>query len=328
MTVSVSVALCTFNGGRYIEEQLRSILNQDPPPRQIVVSDDGSSDNTVTKVTAELKKAEAMGINSLLLDGPREGITANFARAISACTGDIVMLSDQDDVWHDGRLAGSIAAFARRPELLLELSDARLVDEGGAPLGMTLFEALRVRRTDRNAINRGDAFAMLLRRNIATGATVAFRRELFDFAAPLPSEWLHDEWLAIIAAASGAVAASPSQRIDYRQHDANQVGVHRPTLRYRIGRLVDSGPGRNRGLEQRAIVLRDHLRKMSVSTEVLDRVDSKINVEQLRASMHPRRLMRLRKICRLLLSGDYARYTSQGAMEAVRDLVRPGIGSN
>src|SRR4051812_21689758 len=121
----VSVALCTHNGAAFIAEQLESIAGQRPAPAEIVLSDDASADDTVAIARAVM--AEHPGIDFRVLENrPALGVTGNFERAVAACTGDLVALSDQDDLWHDGRLALVSAIFASRPELLLLHSDARL----------------------------------------------------------------------------------------------------------------------------------------------------------------------------------------------------------
>src|SRR4030095_7340214 len=108
------------------------------------------------------------------------------------------------------------APFEARPELLLLHSDASLVDAELAPLGNTLFHALEVQRAELEAIAQGRAFDVFLRRNLVTGATTVFRRSLLDAALPFSDAWVHDEWLAAIAAATACVGGAPEPAIDYR----------------------------------------------------------------------------------------------------------------
>ena len=101
---------------------------------------------------------------------------ANFERCIADTTGDLVFLCDQDDVWHPDKVATMVAEFERRPDLALLFTDADLVDATGWSLGHTLFDALGVTRRERRLVRGGSAFEALVRRNLATGATIAFRR--------------------------------------------------------------------------------------------------------------------------------------------------------
>jgi glycosyltransferase involved in cell wall biosynthesis len=104
---SISVALCTHNGERFITEQVRSILAQSYPPAELVLSDDASSDRTVAVATAivEEHNRDHGDVRLVVMENrPALGVAANFAQAIAACTGDLVALSDQDDRWAPERL--------------------------------------------------------------------------------------------------------------------------------------------------------------------------------------------------------------------------------
>jgi glycosyltransferase involved in cell wall biosynthesis len=235
--VKISVALCTHNGERYLEAQLRSILDGTRVPDEIVVSDDASTDATLEVARTVLGSA---GVAHRILENSRAlGVTANFEQAVRATTGDVIVLSDQDDVWHPARL-GRIATELSTAGVVLRHSDARLIDDRGDALGTTLFARLRVRKDEIAAIGTGRAFETYLRRNLATGATTAFRRELLDDALPFPAEWVHDEWLAILAAARDAVRLVRDPEVDYRLHGTNPIGVACPR---RLGR--SRGPARS-----------------------------------------------------------------------------------
>jgi glycosyltransferase involved in cell wall biosynthesis len=181
---SVSVALWTHNGSRYIGHQVASILAQSRPVDEIVVGDDASTDDTVAIVTTLAAEA---GVPLRVLRSPEPlGITKNFERTILACSGDFIALSDQDDAWHPDRIERSLIAFDLKPTLTLIHADAVLVDAEGAPLGATLFEALGLGSALLAAIDSGMAFDLFLKRNLATGATMLLRRSLAELAAPFP----------------------------------------------------------------------------------------------------------------------------------------------
>lgn len=325
--VTLSVALASFNGERYLAEQLSSIFAQSRLPTEIIVADDGSRDGTVDLVTEAFRTAATLGIRTSLLAGSAPlGVTANFARAISACSGELVVLCDQDDRWHEHRLRDAVDAFARTPELLFRHENARLIDEGGASLGETLFGALGISAAECTAINGDDAFALYLRRNLATGATVTFRRTLIDRAMPFPTEWVHDEWLAVIAAAIGRVAVSEVIRVDYRQHSGNEIGVKAPTLRYRIMRMLRSDPRRNAVLARRSQILADRLEGLpGVLPETSRLAEEKARFEQARSRIPNRRFGKIPAIWRVNRGGRYARFASQGRLDIIRDLVRKAV---
>lgn len=319
---SVSVAMATYNGGRFVAEQLRSILDQGLPPLEVVVSDDGSTDDTL-EVIRRVAAEHPAAIPVRVIDGPRLGVSGNFARAVEATTGDLIALSDQDDVWHPDRLARAVAAFEGDDSLLLRHGDARLVDAGGAPVGGTLFEFLPVTAAERAEIGAGRAFDAYLRRNLATGATVVFRRSLLERALPFPAEWVHDEWLAILAAATGGVSVETEPLIDYRQHGANEIGVRRPTLRYKLGRMLEPRGTRYADFAVRWRLLVERLESVGAPAEKLAAARERAEFERVRAGYPAARLRRIRPVLREWRRGSYARYSSQGNLDVVRDLLQP-----
>ncbi len=187
----VSVALGTHNGARFLGEQLDSILRQTVPVAEIVLSDDASGDGTVElaqQLIAERSATDAATPELVVLRNPVAlGVTANFEQAISAASGDLIALSDQDDVWHPDRVARAVAEFAARPEVDLVAAEARLVDDAGAPLGASLFETLGVDAATRERLVSAP-FEELLKRNVVTGATMMVTRRLVQRAAALPGE--------------------------------------------------------------------------------------------------------------------------------------------
>jgi hypothetical protein len=146
-------------------------------------------------------------------------------------------LSDQDDLWHPERTTCMVSRFEADPKLLLLHSNARLVDADGASTGESLFSALGASEAEIAGLHGVGALDVLLRRNLVTGATVIFRRSLLEYATPFPVEWLHDEWLAVMAAFVDGLDVLEQPLIDYRQHHSNQVGVSKPTIRKDFVRL-------------------------------------------------------------------------------------------
>ncbi|WP_426623248.1 glycosyltransferase [Leifsonia sp. McL0607] len=319
----LSVALATYNGARYVDEQVESILGQVPPPAELVIADDGSTDGTVEVALAASARHDV--IPTVLGSAGTTGVTANFERAIGATSRPLVALSDQDDRWHPGRIAMLTARFDTDESLLLLHTDARLVDADGAALGRTLFESLEVGDHEFADEESGRAFHAFLRRNLATGATVVFRRSLLDVAQPFPHEWVHDEWLAVIAAAVGGVAVVREATIDYRQHGANEIGVAAPTLSRKLSRVLEPRGDRNLDLATRFRILADRLAALGtrVPPQYLAAARAKAAFESRRAKLPANRPLRLVPVVRLALSGDYGRYASRGRADIIRDLVQP-----
>lgn len=318
--LTVSVALCTRNGAAYVADQVRSILAQDPPPFELVVGDDASGDDTLA-IVEQLVAGSGVRLTVLRNDPPL-GVVGNFAAAIAVCTGDLVALSDQDDVWAPGKLAAMRARFAADPDLLLAHSDARLVDGEGAPLGLDLLAALEATPGERAGLEHGDAFAVLMRRNLVTGATVVFRRTLVEKAAPFPADWVHDEWLAVLAAALGTLRLDPARLIDYRQHGANEIGARKPTLADRMRKLREPRDERAARLVARSQGLVDRLVALDAPAARIEAARGKLAHETTRSRLPRVRIARVPGVLRGALSGRYSRY-SRGPIDILRDLAQP-----
>jgi glycosyltransferase involved in cell wall biosynthesis len=229
------VALITYNGMKYLPQQLSSILAQTRIVEHIVVSDDRSSDGTWEYLEGWARNAPVRV--TLVRNETQLGLSANFEQAISLVEADVVFSSDQDDVWLPDKVALLAAVFEEDERVQLVHTDAILVDTNGHDLGMTLFGELGLSRTERHAIRAGDAFRVYCRRNVVTGATAAFRRTLLTVARPFPTTFVHDAWLALMATSTGRVVMIDTPTIHYRQHGANLIGVKRLNSVEKLRRL-------------------------------------------------------------------------------------------
>ncbi|TFC34533.1 MULTISPECIES: glycosyltransferase family 2 protein [unclassified Cryobacterium] len=326
---TVSVALCTFNGAAYIAQQLRSILSQTTPPSEIIVSDDASTDGTLgilERVRAEwlADGGDAAVDFRVIRNAVPLGVAANFEQALSECSGELLALSDQDDVWAPGRVQIMIGEFMRRPKLQLLHSDALLVGGDGNFLGRTLFTTLGITETEKRDVHQGRAFDVLLRRNIVTGATVMLRRDLVDRARPFPEAWVHDEWLAMVAAATGTVDFLGDTLVDYRQHGGNQIGVTSLDAAGRLSRLQAPRTQRNARLLARAEALDDRAPGLVPvpSDAYLRLIAAKAAHERARSALPSARLRRVLPVLRQWRTGGYARF-GLGPQDVLRDLVQP-----
>jgi len=324
VTDRVSVALCTYNGASYIAEQIESILNQELVPTEIVLADDGSTDGTVELARGAYAAHPQTTVKLRVLPPEAHlGVTRNFERAVLAVENELVALCDQDDVWRPDRLSAAMLSFDRDSSLLLQHSDATLIDAAGYPVGSTLLNALRLSPHERREIAEGQAFSAYIRRNLVTGATVLFRRRLLEAAIPFPRGWVHDEWLAILAAALGSVELLEEPLIGYRQHGSNQIGVSAPTLRYRLRRMFEPRAERYEILSRRADILLDRLIQLNAPSAVIASAADKARFEHVRAALPRRRFARVCTVVSEGRRGSYERLSSQGNRDMVRDLLQP-----
>ena len=328
MSETLSVALCTYNGAAHVAEQLGTILGQTLAPHEIVVSDDGSSDDTVQIIEAtfaawQQAHPDARIALRVVRNPTPLGVTANFEQALALCIGDLLALSDQDDLWPSGRLARMTVEFTSRPTLQLLHTDARLIDATGQPLGTTLFRTLGVSPADQQTVHAGRAVDLLLKRNIATGATMMLRREFLEAARPFPVGWVHDEWLAVVAAVTGAVDLIEEPLVDYRQHDAQQIGASSLDTVGKFARLRASRGERNARLLSRANALNERAPRLpGVTAPILAAIAAKVAHEQTRSALPAQRIRRLVPILREWRRGRYRSY-GLGVQDILRDLVQP-----
>lgn len=324
MPLTTSIVLCTYNGARFLPAQWASLLAQSRRPDEIVVRDDASTDGTPGLLADLAVKTQAHGIPVRYIRGDRNlGYVANFEAALRAASSDLLFLCDQDDAWHPGKLATQLVEFERRPELLLLCGNARRVGADGADLGPTLFDVLRMTPGELRRIHAGRGFAVLLRRSMATGATVALRRELLADALPFPAAWIHDEWLAIVAAALGGFDCLEAPLVDYRQHGGNQIGMRERGL---LDKWYDLRRSRSALLEElvtRMQVLDDGLRKLGgrVSPGRREAVARALDHWRARLAIRGAPWWRVGPIVRETANGGYRLYGS-GWRSVVRDLLR------
>ena len=321
----LSIVMCTFNGACYLQQQLESLLAQTLQPDEIVIGDDGSTDATLDQLRDFRERARLTGIEVLLRQNPRNlGYVENFTAGLHQASGELLFLCDQDDVWHPDKLARMAAAFEHDPSLLLLHSDARLVDAQGVSLRCSMFEALQLSAQEKQAIHAGAAFEVVLRRSFVTGATAALRRELIDLALPIASEWVHDEWLATVAAAAGRLDFIDATLVDYRQHDANQIGARKRTLAMKWRELAMSRGHQLAGEARRLQRLEQFLQRATFAgaNGRAQQIEHKRTHFERRVAIG--RLARWRRVPAILREarqGSYRRYGT-GVRSMLRDLLR------
>ena len=223
--MAYEVAMATFNGRLFLDQQILSILEQSLPPARIVVADDGSTDGTFQRlqswqqrssVPIELLFSSALG---------RLGSCRNFERLLKATTLPYVMLADQDDIWDHNKAARLLSRMNQLEQQrdcsqpLLVHSDLRLVDKHGKVLAPSFHrhQALDPDRED---------FLDIGLQNVVTGCACVINRACLKTALPFPAEVvLHDWWLALVASRFAGLGYLPESCLSYRQHQSNVVGA-------------------------------------------------------------------------------------------------------
>jgi glycosyltransferase involved in cell wall biosynthesis len=222
----ISIALCTYNGSRYVQEQLQSIESQNRSPDEMVICDDGSSDNTLD-ILHEFAARAAFPVR-VLANEKTLGVAQNFARAITLCQGDVIMLCDQDDVWKPHKTQSLLQALQINAGAVYAFSDAEMVGEDGAPLGQKLWDAVTIR--DRIPKFHGPRqVETLLRHNLIPGASMALRSSFREVFLPIPSGWMHDYWFALLGSSLAFGVPVEDSLFMYRRHSEQVCGWKKKT---------------------------------------------------------------------------------------------------
>lgn len=317
---SVSVALATCNGARFLEEQLTSIAAQRRLPDELVVVDDASEDGTWALVQS-LARRLPFPVRSWRQPS-RVGVARNFSTALERCAGTLIATCDQDDRWHPDRLAVACEAMAD-PDVLLVCSDAQLIDAAGAPTGVRLWAHAGIPARVLRALAGPDPLAVLLGRRVVTGATMTVRAELVRAALPIGPGWIHDEWLSAQAALRGGrIAVRSEPLVEYRQHTQNAVGASADGL-WRRGREALRGDRRarvRRQLEQWEALATAIETDDRVAAVAKARLAARIAHLARRAALPPEPFGRAMLVLRELRAGGY-RSGAMGGWSAVQDLL-------
>lgn len=314
-TLTCGVALCTCNGRLYIEEQLASILAQTRVPDCLVIHDDVSDDGTWEYI--QQWQASCPIPLKIQRNAMRAGVVANFENAVRALDTDLIFFCDQDDVWLPKKVEHLLAVFEADSTIQLAHTDAILVNRDTQDLGANLFETLSVSERERIGIRERSAFETLLRRNVVTGATTVLRRSLAVTGMPFPKEFFHDEWLALIASATGKMMLIDEPTIKYRQHGKNVVGVRKMTPKQTARELwwhIHMRNSRNyvRDKLEKREVLVERLQKLdTVPAYKLEHARAALRFARFRFNLSPSMPARVLPILGKLVTGQYRNFCHQ-----------------
>lgn len=327
----ISIALCTYNGAQYLREQLTSFIGQTRLPDELLVCDDASTDATV-KLIQDFSTSAPFPVichsNKANL-----GSTKNFERAISLCTGDIIFLSDQDDVWLPHKIERIESEFLRSQDVGLVFSDPDLVDDELRPLNDRLWNYTFPpnRRADADS---AAFYKTLLQGNVVTGATAAFRSQFVRDFIPMPeslTNLVHDAWIALFISVSAEIAFINEPLIRYRQHASQQIGVNWNIERDGVLRECFNAAleftKSQRGVLEEISTRPDHFPSLMKGGKIanalpasISAVEGRIVHLENRLKINRGRAGRIPLIVQELLTGRYRRY-SRGWLSAAKDLI-------
>lgn len=220
----IDILMAVYNGAKYIEEQIDSILHQTYSDLHLTIRDNASEDNTV-QIIEEMIKNYPDKI-TLICSLENVGVIGNFAALMEQSQADYVMFSDCDDVWMYDKVEKTMAKFSELEKLygrdkpLLVHSDLTVVNRNLETIDPSFWKFTHIKPSQGHALNR------LLVQNVITGCTMMVNRALLDLALPIPENvMMHDWWLGLIASAFGAIEEVDRSTILYRQHGLNDTGA-------------------------------------------------------------------------------------------------------
>ena len=318
--------MCTYNGARFVAEQLASIAAQTRPPDELVVCDDCSTDATIERIR-EFARTAPFPVR-VFENEKNIGSTKNFERALELCEGDFIAFADQDDVWLPEKLRKLEDALANE-STALAFTDGEVVDESLRPLGQRVWQTIRFGEEEQRLFREGRAFAVLLDHNVVTGAAMALKAEFKKLILPFPDDLthdgipvIHDWWTALIIAAVGDVFFVPEPLFKYRQHAGQQMGVmserdeETPSFR--------AAARRRNTFSADVRYVRAILERLSgvegVRANVLPDLEARLTHLETRAAMPERRSQRIAPVLRELFARRYHLY-SNGLASAAKDFL-------
>lgn len=220
--MKISIALCTYNGEKYVSDQIQSLLSQTRLPDEIVISDDGSSDQTLAIIERLLKDSNIEF--KIFKQSPSLGVYKNFEFCMKACQYDLIFPCDQDDVWKKDKLERHLKMHDYHEDKVLVYSNADVVQNTVDHYLYPLWDPIKIA----NQSYSSQSNMLYLGKSIA-GCCLSIRRDFFQNILPIPSDIYHDDWCAASASLIDGIIGIPEGLIYYRQHGANVVGTIRGT---------------------------------------------------------------------------------------------------
>jgi glycosyltransferase involved in cell wall biosynthesis len=226
----ISVAMCTYNGARFLPEQLESIANQIVGVDELVVCDDGSKDETLEVLRAFAKTSP---FPVYIHSNPQNlGSTKNFEKCLSLCRGEIIFLADQDDIWRNDKVEKHLDYYKAHPETDAVFSDAMMIDDDSQSRNRTIWQEIEFDAVQQQKWIGGKGHETLFYGFVVTGATLSLRKSCLERLMPFPThipDLIHDAWIALVLCLQGKMFFVPETLIFYRIHNGQQVGFGQKT---------------------------------------------------------------------------------------------------
>ena len=207
----VSIALCIYNGEKFMREQLETLVNQTYKNLEIIAVDDCSKDSSILILQ---EYADKYPFFRFVENEENLGYVKNFEKAILLCQGELIALSDQDDIWDLDKIRLQVEAIG---DSQLVYHDSTLIDEEGEPTGKNMSDIIN--------LYKGDNPKTFLFFNCISGHSCLIRKDLLQWALPFHKDFHHDQWLAYVAANVGEIEVIHESLVQYRQHNSSSTDI-------------------------------------------------------------------------------------------------------
>lgn len=320
---TVSIALCTYNGEKYLPEQLLSYARQSRLPDELVVCDDASTDTTFS-ILETFARTLPFPVR-LYVNPTNVGYVKNFENAIEKCTGDIIFFSDQDDVWHVEKISAVTEVFEKDPNVGLTYANAEVVDRDLRPMDRTLWERLEFTEKCQKIFAEGNGIDLLLLDGYTPGSSLAFRARFKHLILPIPDEiyFTHDNWTSLCVAAVSKTAIVSKELIKYRQHDKQTSGGAKsePSSMMVTTKKAIESHNQFSGIIKQLAELRSRLEATGSLSKTLDlKICRAQSFLAFRNNLSKHSFRRTHQIVRQVFRGNYYKYAN-GIRSAVKDCV-------
>lgn len=217
--MQISIVLCTYNGSKYLDGQLDSLVQQSVSWDELIIIDDASTDGTVEILNRFEREHKNV---KLLIKSKNAGFTHRYEEGIGVAAGDLIFLCDQDDVWEEKKLERMKDVF-KETDAKLVFSDARCIDSSGDSLGYNLWDQMGFNKAERLQMMEGKGMLVTVRHNVGSACCMAFHNSLKKNIQPLihgNKHLLHDRFILAITVAlyPDSVKFIDEQLVDYRIH--------------------------------------------------------------------------------------------------------------
>lgn len=217
MKSEIAIIMPTYNGDKFLKEQIQSILNQTHHDFNLYIFDDKSNDSTLD-ICKKFKKIDSR--IHLYINKENKGVVKNINDALLSIQANYYFLSDQDDIWLPKKIEKQLSIL-KNNLCIMTFSNLLLIDENGKSLNTDFWTTQKI---DSNQAKNPENIAI---KTIVTGCTMAFNASLLEVALPISEKaTMHDHWLSIIASSIGKIIPIKEKLVHYRQHQKNIIGAH------------------------------------------------------------------------------------------------------